>query len=582
MNALDFCKLCGKGELLKVQQALKAGVDPNSSDLNKATALMYAASALSPDVIKALVKAGARLNEQDREGRTALIYCLCYYHGGVGSFICKTCDMIDVERVLVTLKTLQELGAQVNSNDMSTFSSLRWKNDLKWTTLSHFFEDAWESQNDINEFCEMCEGCCETGHIRNVLQAIRAGADPNSTILDDGKKRTALMCAASARRPDVIDVLTSSGARPDEQDEEGRTAFSYCFHNGIWERGVSDELRAYEFKAPEENEIACTMDTLKALRKSGGCLSQGDIDGLLRPPVWTGDDSIPRFLILSAVTEEQQRAVEFCELCQLGTVNNVLAAVKLGAEPNAAVVNSFTGTSWTPLMCAAQSHRTDMIKTLICAHANLLWQDGKGRTALSHVFNQYGLFPFVLDSLLNKELDNFKFACPTQQLSEIMETLRTLLRAGLTLSEGDMRLLTASQNAMPPELRDFFDRLIINDGKLPEESTDKDGSSSDVGPGREQVVELCRSGSLEKVRAALRAGADVNLADREGRTPVMYALFRNPDEEVIQLLLLFCDDINAADELGNTLPSFLRGNKGLSDDAKRRLMDHLERLSVRS
>lgn len=58
-----------------VRMLLRASADPNASDSEGATALMYAVESFKAgtDILRALVDGGANLNQQDNEGRTALM-----------------------------------------------------------------------------------------------------------------------------------------------------------------------------------------------------------------------------------------------------------------------------------------------------------------------------------------------------------------------------------------------------------------------------------------------------------------------------------------------------------------------------
>ena len=62
--------------------------------------------------------------------------------------------------------------------------------------------------------------------------------------------------------------------------------------------------------------------------------------------------------------------------------------------------------------------------------------------------------------------------------------------------------------------------------------------------------ELCKTGTVGQVRAAIAAGADVNaIGGRYDLTPLMYAASGNPDPEVIVVLLKAGADVNARDRL---------------------------------
>ena len=75
MSDLDFRLLCKSATYEKIIQALDEGANPNAANNNNTTALMMAAQFnKSARVTEALIKAGAKLNEQNHKGNTALMY----------------------------------------------------------------------------------------------------------------------------------------------------------------------------------------------------------------------------------------------------------------------------------------------------------------------------------------------------------------------------------------------------------------------------------------------------------------------------------------------------------------------------
>ena len=66
--------------------------------------------------------------------------------------------------------------------------------------------------------------------------------------------------------------------------------------------------------------------------------------------------------------------------------------------------------------------------------------------------------------------------------------------------------------------------------------------------GQENFFELVKTGTPEKVKEAIKAGADVNAKDKDGRTPLMYAA-ENENIEVIKIFLGAGLDINAKDKM---------------------------------
>ena len=64
-------------------------------------------------------------------------------------------------------------------------------------------------------------------------------------------------------------------------------------------------------------------------------------------------------------------------------------------------------------------------------------------------------------------------------------------------------------------------------------------------------VEVCRGGSLRRIRDALMAGADVNARDEQGETPLMWAVY-SADPELVGTLIKAGADVNAQDNESRT------------------------------
>ena len=70
--------------------------------------------------------------------------------------------------------------------------------------------------------------------------------------------------------------------------------------------------------------------------------------------------------------------------------------------------------------------------------------------------------------------------------------------------------------------------------------------------GQKNFFELVKTGTLEEVNNAIKAGANVNARDEDGKTPLMYAARDNQNPDVIKVLLEAGADVNASDEFGGT------------------------------
>ena len=78
------------------------------------------------------------------------------------------------------------------------------------------------------------------------------------------------------------------------------------------------------------------------------------------------------------------------------------------------------------------------------------------------------------------------------------------------------------------------------------------------------IPDLCRlaaNGTTEKILEAIRGGADVDIRDSLGWTPLMYAAKSNPRPEVLLALLNPGADIKAANEHGTPILALAASNE---------------------
>ena len=166
---------------------------------------------------------------------------------------------------------------------------------------------------------------CMTATAQRVKNAITNGANVNAT---NSKGRTALMLATlKNHHPDVIELLIDSGADVNAKSKKGVNALGYAHHNPYLE----ENTRAFA--------------RLKSLTKPD-------------PP--------------KPLTPTEK----FLKLCISGTGAEIAAAIKLGANVNAAYSDGVTA-----LMTAARSNNADAVNVLLTSGANVYAKDKAGHTA---------------------------------------------------------------------------------------------------------------------------------------------------------------------------------------------------------
>ena len=128
-----------EGNIQIVQNALDNGVDPNTVDENKRTALMFAAYNGNTDIVKLLINKGVDVNSADEIDRTALMYAstgpfvntvLALLEAGAEPNLIENEEnwtaamMAAAEGQLEVLKTLVSYGADLKMVDIDGESLL--------------------------------------------------------------------------------------------------------------------------------------------------------------------------------------------------------------------------------------------------------------------------------------------------------------------------------------------------------------------------------------------------------------------------------------------------------------------------
>lgn len=111
-----LCEAAAIGDLPEVDRLLDDGVHPDSSDPDRATALILAASAGHVEVARRLLAAGADPDEQDDSGITALMTCVI----SNGELDIGGAHPVFVELVMLLLAA----GAQIDLEDENDDTAL--------------------------------------------------------------------------------------------------------------------------------------------------------------------------------------------------------------------------------------------------------------------------------------------------------------------------------------------------------------------------------------------------------------------------------------------------------------------------
>ncbi|MCI6260614.1 MAG: ankyrin repeat domain-containing protein [Pyramidobacter sp.] len=284
-------------------------------------------------------------------------------------------------------------------------------------------------------------------------------------------------------------------------------------------------------------------------------------------------------LCLSAGGVSAMTQKEFVDLCRDGDPAEITLALR---NENLSPVKAASGV--TPLMGAASARgaaaSVEKLRLLIDAGAKVNVADGNGMTPLMYAA-QFGDSPDVLRFLLsagaNREAKDRRGWTPlafAAAKNGSVEMVNALVDAGANIDararDGATPLLLALRgganrgavislldSGADREAKDLSGRVLGDYFKASRFKDDADiaarlqnsAGQKPLEPSR--FVQLCRFGSAQRLRSALKAGSDPHAAV-DGLTPLMWAARDNRDKDVLSALIDAGVDVNAQDPEGRT------------------------------
>ena len=339
-------------------------------------------------------------------------------------------------------------------------------------------------------------GCARTGSTAAVTALLDHGADVDAA--ESEEDQTALMWAVAQGHPEVVEVLLERGADVHRRSRVRRLVISRRLQSNL---RYGELGRRYGTDA-EETDVGGYTALLLAARHGGV-----DAARLLLAAGARVNDTAPdgRSALLVAAHSGH-----------LPLVEHLLAK---GANPNAAAAG------YTALHAAVLQGDLRMVEALLGAgarpnaqvtEATRVTRNGQVLMIGDHLI---GATPFALAA---------KFA-----EAEIMRTLAAAGADGvLPLRNGWTPLMLASGASWRYGVWDRRDRALHRDFAFQAEHIDE-------------------AGTLDAVRAALEAGADVNAADETGNNALHYVVDKGFDR-VVEVLVEHGAQLNATNDRGMT------------------------------
>ena len=367
--------------------------------------------------------------------------------------------------------------------------------------------------SDSKKWTALHYAALESSFPETITLLVEAGAN---TELRNSENLTPLMMSLSNKNVEIMKSLIKAGADSSVENTKGMPLIMQCI-TGIYTgestiehlkelirlganvdrrmnngKGHSALVQAVVMSCPPE-VIELLADNTKNINAKGSDGHSAYSIALSlenSPNEKTNTENIKSAL---SILESKGAVIDFIDLCKVASGDRVRKAILNGAD-----VNKPNSNGITPLMMSIIANPTAGAFTVL-------------------------LSPFATDEIMNAD--------PL--------TRSVMMSATVNLNARDNNGYTALDLAMKKcnvQATEILKSLGARANILRDKSRD------------EEFCRLCETGSVEDVTSALKSWGYVTAKDKSGKTPLMCAAEKNPDEKVIQLLIDYGADINAVTE----------------------------------
>ena len=549
-NVTALMRACNYRMLHAVNDLLDAGADPNAANVNLSTCLHYAIySDCSKELLQALVDRVTDVNAVNKDNVTALMLACRKRRTDAINVLLKansdpnivntygeTCLHLAV-RGFCSKKMIQTIidhGADVNATNKNNMTALViacvMGNKDAIRVLLNAGADPNIADVDGNTWLH---GAVRGECTKVVLEAIIGkGADVNTTNKDGA---TPLMIACGKGNKDDIKLLLHAGADPNITDDNGNT----WLHEAV--RGECSEEVLQTIIDHGANTNATSEENITALMVACKTGNVNIINALLNA---------------GANTNVNGDTCLIYAIANAGNKNVIQVLIDCGVDVNAANKDSITA-----LMIACWMGNIDIIYFLLKAGAYTNITDVNGATCLTYAIDGHcsEYMPQTIvnrGAVMNATKKCQDFVLTTSCYKRTEDAINIMLNAGADPNITDDCGHTCLHAAVIGRCNTGILQVII-DHMVDMNATTYESKSA--------LSLACRIGNVDAMNVLLNAGADPNITDADGNTPLHHAIEGSCSKQTLEVIIGHGADVNTTNKNGIT--AFMLACKKRNTDA---------------